>query len=300
MIAFSNDPSIRRMRWAMAAIIAFDAVITLAGQWPEFWIQPSRAHVGNQLMLWALLQGVPIYLAWFGAYLFAAVLIVSMLPRTLAVTVVLSVTFVHYFGGNAWLSYHFHFPLAGWIWPALVAALLTTSGLDTRATSHTGRPQILGFSSPRFTTDIAIQRLRWLAAAVALSDAVITLLGQAPIYWQDHTHVNEGDPIVHWVLARSVSLYVLCGVVYITGLVIVASILPRRIAIGWMLWFILLHFFGTSTWLAFHYHLRVQASVGFGIVIAVVAVALGLDAKRAPTSSLAASPSVSEPNEQPC
>ena len=105
-----------------------------------------------------------------------------------------------------------------------------------------------------FTADKAVRRLRWIALFVMLLDAACTLIGQPASFWRDPSTTNEGSPIVRFFLARGLLPFAVCGILYVVGVLIIASVTPRRIGLAVLFYLILGHFFGMSTWLRYYFH----------------------------------------------
>jgi hypothetical protein len=61
-----------------------------------------------------------------------------------------------------------------------------------------------------------------LALLIIVTDAAFTLIGQPPIYWQNHRYVNEYNPLTKYILAAGPTLF---GVVVLVYLVVVGVLL---------------------------------------------------------------------------
>ena len=82
-----------------------------------------------------------------------------------------------------------------------------------------------------FTSDKIIRRLRWLMVCVMLFDSSITLLGQPSSYWYHPQTVRENNGLFRYFFSQGVSVYVVTTVVYILVVVLLVSVLPRRLAL---------------------------------------------------------------------
>jgi hypothetical protein len=105
-----------------------------------------------------------------------------------------------------------------------------------------------------FTTDKIVRKLRWVTLLVMLLDAVITIIGQPASFWRDPGTTNEGAPIVTFFLARGILPYLVVGSLYVTGTLFIASITPKKIGLTILLFMILGHSFGFTTWLHYYFH----------------------------------------------
>ena len=121
-IKFTGDEMVKRLRWAMAATIIFSMVNTLAGQPVGYWHNAALAIRGDGLAInnptnrtfeFFLGSGwLPFVLAAL-VYLAGMFLLVSALPRKLALIFIFSVIFGHYYGGSNWLAVRWHLGLIG-------------------------------------------------------------------------------------------------------------------------------------------------------------------------------------------
>jgi hypothetical protein len=124
----------------------------------------------------------------------------------------------------------------------------------------------------KLTTDKTIKRLRWVMVGVMLFDKINTLLGQPNSYWQHPTTADEGDAFFHFFLSRGLLVYLLFSLVYIAAIFLLVSVFPRRLSLIITFAFILCHFLGASTWLAYRWHLGVAGPIVYGIILSVLIV----------------------------
>jgi hypothetical protein len=152
---------------------------------------------------------------------------------------------------------------------------------------HIGHQVIIAFSSrvaQRLTVDTAfmvlfkptadktVRRLRWVMVATMLFDKLNTLLGQPAAYWQ-HPEVNdEGDPFFRFFLSRGLPVFLLFSLFYIGVIFSLVSIVPRRPGLIIIFAFILGHYLGASTWLAYRWHFGIVGPIVYGIVLSVLIV----------------------------
>src|SRR5580658_5927655 len=119
------------------------------------------------------------------------------------------------------------------------------------------------------TADRIVRRLRWVMVGAMLFDKLNTLLGQPSSYWQHPATANEGDTFFHFFLSRGLPVYLLFSLVYILVIFFLVSVVPRRIGLVVVFAFILGHFLGASTWLAYHWHFGVTGPIVYGIILSV-------------------------------
>jgi len=101
-------------------------------------------------------------------------------------------------------------------------------------------------------------------------DKLNTLLGQPGAYWHHPEAANEGNAFFHLFLSRGLPTYLIFSLVYISVILLLVSIIPRRLALVSIFAFILGHYFGASTWLSYHWHFGVTGPIIYGIVLGVV------------------------------
>jgi hypothetical protein len=117
---------------------------------------------------------------------------------------------------------------------------------------------------------------------VMLFDSSITLLGQPSSYWYHPQTVRENNGLFRYFFSQGVSVYVVTTVVYILVVVLLVSVLPRRLALVCVFSFILGHYFGASTWLDYHWNLGINGPIIYGIVLGVMFVHLAFSAPAEP------------------
>ncbi len=115
-----------------------------------------------------------------------------------------------------------------------------------------------------------VKRLRWVMTAVILVDIALTLSGQPPSYWKDPSTVDEGNRLFHQIMSKGIMVTLLVDLIYVSGSVLLVSILPWRVGLTLLLALVLGHFFGGSTWLCFRYQLGATGMVLYGLLLAVV------------------------------
>ena len=130
----------------------------------------------------------------------------------------------------------------------------------------------------KFTSNEAVQRLRWLMLCVIIFDIVLTLAGQPSSFWHHPETVIEGNDVVRYFFSRGLSGVIPFILVYCIGAFLAASILPRRLALSVIMFFLFVHYDGACTWLVHHFQLRTKATAFYGIPLSVIFVWLAFPA----------------------
>jgi hypothetical protein len=134
------------------------------------------------------------------------------------------------------------------------------------------------------TTDKVVKRLRWVMVGAMLFDKANTILGQPADYWQHPAAAEEGNPFFHFFLSRGLPVFLVFSLVYIVGLFLLVSVVPRKCGLIIMFAFILCHFLGASTWLAYRWHLGIAGPIVYGIILSVfIVVSAFPDARNSTT-----------------
>jgi hypothetical protein len=268
-LRFTTDKSVRRLRWVMSFVIAFDIVITLAGQRASFWYEPQSAiradglsvyHLTNHMFVFFLESGWMAFLSTTVLYMLVMYLMVSMVPRRLALVALLSLIFAHYYDGSNWLAVHWHMGMQGpFLYGLAIAAALAQAGFTS-----------LG-------SDRAIKSLRWIAVAAMLTDALATLYGQPRGYWHNSLLVDEGNPASKYFLTHGWIAYALEQAVICSAIFILVSKLPRRWALFVAFCFLLGGFTGAANWFFYRWLWGIQGLVIFGVLLSTAAVLFAVD-----------------------
>jgi len=111
-----------KLLWFLAAVVAFDFLITILGQPQSYWLDPQTANEGNPVFRWFMVRGAACYFAFILAYIAGVVSLVSRLTNRPAAIVGSVFLLSHYFAACTWLSFHFHLNMAG---PAIYALVLS-------------------------------------------------------------------------------------------------------------------------------------------------------------------------------
>jgi len=272
-IQFSDDPIVKRLRWVMIGVMLFSMFNTLAGQPESFWHTPQTAIRGDGLSIhnetnhtfeFFLGYGWQFYLPTCAAYFSTAFLMVSLLPRTVALVAIYSFIFGHYFGASNWLAVRWHFGMAGApIYGIVLGAVVAFSAFPAAE-----------------MIDPAIKRLRWVVIVVIFSDFTVTLVGQPGSYWHHPDTMHEGNAISRLFMGYGWWAYFLYDAVYAWGAFLLVSKLPRMTALVCAFAFILGHFNGVSCWFFYEWRMGMKAPVICGVMLGVVVVWLAFSAKQ--------------------
>jgi len=88
----------------------------------------------------------------------------------------------------------------------------------------------------------------------SLFDTIITINGQIPEYWNGNLNMaNEGNPIGNFMMKNHVSgIFVICGL-WLILIAILGYYLPRKISRIFLLFVLMAHSWGASTWISMKY-----------------------------------------------
>lgn len=109
---------------------------------------------------------------------------------------------------------------------------------------------------------------------LVLLDAVLTLYGQPPRYWQgDYRYVHELSPIFRQLLHIGPGAFLAGTLVWIIAFNALIMLLPDTLALAVSLALVLGHAWGASSWLflLFPYGYSYSACVGLFVITAVIA-----------------------------
>ena len=106
----------------MVGAMLFDKLNTVVGQPSTYWQQPETVNEGNPFFRYFLAHGLPVYVLFSLVYVSLIFVLVSLVPRRLALMVIFAFIFSHYYGASTWLYRHWHFGVSGPIIYGLVLA----------------------------------------------------------------------------------------------------------------------------------------------------------------------------------
>jgi hypothetical protein len=150
----TSDPMVKRLRWVMLGVMLLDFTLTLAGQPGSFWHHPETMRESNQLVRLFLGRG------WSGYFLFdlfvisAAFLLVSILPRTIALIGIFSATLGSFIGSSNWFFYDWRMGMEAPVIYGVVLSIIIVSVVfegrskDLSCILRNGAWQAAGGSSP--------------------------------------------------------------------------------------------------------------------------------------------------------
>ena len=268
LVKFTNDPIVKRFRRVMIGVMIFSAVVTLFGQPDSFWRQAETAiradglsidNKTNHTFEFFIGRGWQVYLIANMVYLLGAFLLVSVLPRVAAITVIFSVIFGHYFGASNWLAIRWHLGVQGPLIYSLVLGPVIVFSAFPETSSN---------------TDKIIKRLRWVMVGALLLDMIVTFIGQPASYWSYPETVHEANQLSRFFLMQGWYTYLLEQLVYCALAFLLVSALPRMWALIFIFCFIFGGFNGSSCWFFFQWRLGMQTPVIYGLILSLLIVLL--------------------------
>lgn len=268
------SPLVARLRWVMVGAIGVSALLTLCGQSESFWHDPTTAIRGdgqpihdptNHTFEFFLAHGPAAFVAANLIYLALAFVVVSRLPRTVAVVAVFSLLFAHGYGATNWLAVRYHLggsPSSA-SWGTLCGIALSFAILPTA-------------DNPR-----GLVRLwRWVMVATLFVDFTCTLLGQPASYWHDPAAMHEGNVLTRVFLGRSWLHFLGLDLALAAGEFALVTFLPLPVAFVCAFAFTFASFVGGSNWFFYVWRLGWPAVIGYGAVLSVLMVVLRLRDSR--------------------
>jgi hypothetical protein len=264
----TNDEIVKRLSLVMICVMLFGILISLSGQPGSYWHHPETAIRGDGLSIYNptnrtfeffIGQGWLPYLIASLIYLSAAFLIVSFLPRTAALIVIFSFIFGHSYGAINWLAVRWQLGIgASSIYSVALSALIVYSA----------------FPKLNPGTDKIIKMFRWAAPGTVLIDFINTLLGQPAGYFIHPELVHEGNQVSRFFLMQGWYAFIFYILIYLSGILWLISILPLRIALICIFFFIIVGFAGASNWYYFVWRMGMESPVIFGMILSILIVGL--------------------------
>jgi hypothetical protein len=252
------------MRLVMIGVIIFNVVLTLAGQPKDFWQHPEIAIRGDGLSIYNatnhsfdffLGHGWLAYLICVLVYVSLAFMLVSVLPRMVALITIFSFIFGYFFETTNWLVVRWHLGFFGTLFYGIALSYIIVSW---------------AFSVLNKNNDEANKRLRWLMAVVILYDPINTLIGQPASYWIHPETVNEGNLFLRNLMIQGWYVYFIVDLIYCYFMFWLVSILPKKLALFFILLNIFTHFVGSSCVFFYQWRMGMQSPVIFGIIISII------------------------------
>jgi hypothetical protein len=124
--------------------------------------------------------------------------------------------------------------------------------------------------------DPLVDKLRWVMLAVMLAGVGLTLTGQPSAFWRDPATAIRGDglgihdPTNHsfeFFLGHGWWAYLICSAGYLAAAFLLASALPRRLALVLLFTVTLAHVYAGTNWLAVRWHGGMLASSVYGLAL---------------------------------
>jgi hypothetical protein len=277
MVQISEVRLVIRLFGITILLIVAGAVLTLAAQPNAFWSHPQTAirfdglpihSATNPMFDFFLGRGWIAYLAGVALYIAAVWLMVTVLPKKLAMAAELTVILGLCYCGSNGIVVRWNTGTGGaLLYASAVAILLAVAVLPS------------GDDRDR----AALKRLCWVMALTTAIDAIFTLIGQPASYWQNPATVYEGNPASKFFLEEGWWAYAAYNVFEIA----VPWFLALRIApvAGWALAFgvALGGLLGGSNWLFYVWRLGLQAPIVYATLISIAIVWLVLNHHRGAT-----------------
>lgn len=134
-------------------------------------------------------------------------------------------------------------------------------------------------TSSSISMDKVIRRLRWVMVFVILMDLIMTLAGQPTTYWRDPSTARESNSFIRMFMVRGYMPFILCWLFYTTATAFVVPAVRGTFGLPILFFCLLGHYFGASTWFAFHFDFGVAGAVVYAAVLALL-LALALNVKN--------------------
>ena len=137
----------------------------------------------------------------------------------------------------------------------------------------------------KFTDDEMVKRLRWVMAALIIFSMANTLGGQPAGYWHNPALAIRGDGLsinnptnrtFEFFLGNGWLPFVAATLIYLTAMFLLASVLPRKLALVFIFSVIFAHYYGASNWLAVRWHLGMSGPLYHGRALASIIVFFAL------------------------
>ncbi|MGA2028580.1 MAG: hypothetical protein ABSG87_00690 [Verrucomicrobiota bacterium] len=106
---FTTDRTVKCLRWVMVGAILLDNSSTLIGQPSTYWQHPETANEINPFWYHSLSKGWQIYCLDSLISIVLQFLIVSIIPRRIALFAIFYIILGHFCGASWWLCYHWNF-----------------------------------------------------------------------------------------------------------------------------------------------------------------------------------------------
>lgn len=123
-ISTNSSEILKRLRWLMAGTIILDFANTLIGQPNSYWIHPDMVHEGNQLSRFFLLKGWYSFALYDVVYIASIFLLVSYVPKRLALILIFCFILIHFVGASCWFFYEWRMGMES---PVILGIILSAA-----------------------------------------------------------------------------------------------------------------------------------------------------------------------------
>jgi hypothetical protein len=256
------DMMVRRLRWVTAATIVSTVIVTLAGQATSFWHNPITAMRGDGLSInnptnhsfeFFIGSGWQPYVVASMAYLLILLLLISSLPRRLALVIAFTAIFCNFYSTSNWLAVHWGLGILGpFLYGLVLAVAIVLLVIDRHSAPGT------------------LHGLRATMLLALFADMAVTVLGQPTGYLHNSQLVHEGNPLSRFFLERGWYSFIAEQIFIAVFFYWLTGSLPRRWGLIITCCYIFAGFTGASNWLFFEWRLGVPAIAGLGFLLSVL------------------------------
>ncbi len=265
-LKFPKDNIVNRMRWILVGTIVCCFINTLIGQSTKYWHNPETAIRADGLSIYNptnhafdffIGYGWFTYIVTCVVYLTVVFLLVSLLPKRLALITIFSFIFGYFFVVTNWIAIRWHLGMIAVPLFAIVLSPFIVFNLFTKINISTNKILI---------------KLGLVMIGLIFLDCANTLIGQPDSYWIHPDTVHEGNQISRFFLNIGWYYFVLYDLVYSGILFLLVFFIPKRMALILIFCFILIHFAGASCWYYFEWRIGIQSFVILGIILSIIIV----------------------------
>ena len=116
------DPAIKRLRWVAAGAILADLTVTLIGQPGSYWHHPETMHEANSVSRLFMGYGWWAFFLYDLVYAFGVFLLLSKLPRMIALVAFFPFVLGHFNGVSCWFFYEWRM---GMKMPVIIGVIIS-------------------------------------------------------------------------------------------------------------------------------------------------------------------------------
>ena len=107
----TRDPAVRRLRWVVLLVMLVDFALTLIGQPPGYWRDPSNVNEGAALVRFFLARGPMSYLVAGTLGIVGSLCLASILPRKISLPWLFYLLLNFGWGATTWMAFEFQYTL---------------------------------------------------------------------------------------------------------------------------------------------------------------------------------------------